>query len=112
MIIPHMPSTPFQTEIYEAYIHWGVLSGAAEEAEKVFQHPAAYCLQIAVCLEGQAGQAGRWKHRVGWKWTDSALAANPISDRCPDYAQFSAIPHDHSVSYILWLVSLTYFNCV
>lgn len=47
------------TEIYEAYIHRGVISGGAEEAEKVFQHPAAHCLQTAVCLEGQAGQAGR-----------------------------------------------------
>lgn len=27
---------PFHTEIYEAYIHRGVISGAAEEAEKVF----------------------------------------------------------------------------
>lgn len=55
----------FHAEICEAHIHGGFIFGAAEEAEKVFQHPAAHCLQTAVCLEGQAGQAGGWKHRVG-----------------------------------------------
>lgn len=49
---------PIHSEIYEAHIHRRVLSGAAEEAEEVFQHPAAHCLQAALCLEGQAGQTG------------------------------------------------------
>jgi len=56
-MIHKVPS--LRTEICEAHIHRGVLFGAAEEAEAVFKHPAAHCLQTAVCLEGQAGQAGR-----------------------------------------------------
>lgn len=56
-MIDHVP--PLYAEICEAHIHRGVVFGAAEEAQKVFQHPAAHCLQTAVCLEGQAGQAGR-----------------------------------------------------
>lgn len=60
-----VPSTPCCAEIHETHIHWGIVSGAAKEAEEIFQHPAARCFQAALCLEGQAGQAGRWKHRVG-----------------------------------------------
>lgn len=49
---PSVPSTPCCAEIHETYIHRGVVSGAAEEAEEIFQHPAARCIPTAVRLEG------------------------------------------------------------
>lgn len=58
-ISPYRPPLPLPTEIREADLHRGVVFRAAEEAEKVFQHPAAHHIQAAVRLERQAGQAGR-----------------------------------------------------